>query len=101
MWIHLSKERFPQERNSKLKPRGDGPFRVLKRINNNSYVIDISTSKYLVSNTFNVVDLSPYHGAHEEEAKESRTTLSEGGGADTGWPTNSTVPNPPSPPSGP
>ena len=26
VWIHLSKERFPQERNSKLKPRGDGPF---------------------------------------------------------------------------
>ena len=80
VWIHLSKERFPQERNSKLKPRGDGPFRVLKRINNNAYVIDIPTSKYLVSNTFNVADLSPYHGAHEEEASESRTTLSEGGG---------------------
>ena len=79
VWIHLSKERFLQERNSKLKPRGDGPFRVLKRINNNAYVIDIPTSKYLVSNTFNVADLSPYHGAHEEEALELRTTLSEGG----------------------
>ncbi|KAK1648955.1 hypothetical protein QYE76_066760 [Lolium multiflorum] len=58
VWIHLRKERFPQERNSKLKPRGDGPFKVLKRINNNAYVIDIPTSKYLVSNTFNVSDLS-------------------------------------------
>ena len=43
VWIHLSKERFPQETNSKLKPRGDGPFRVLKRINNNAYIIDIPT----------------------------------------------------------
>ncbi|KAK1606397.1 hypothetical protein QYE76_030070 [Lolium multiflorum] len=78
VWIHLRKERFPQERNSKLKPRGDGPFKVLKRINNNAYVIDIPTSKYLVSNTFNVSDLSPYHG--DEEEQESRTTLSQGGG---------------------
>ncbi|KAK1601877.1 hypothetical protein QYE76_016460 [Lolium multiflorum] len=50
VWIHLRKERFPQERNSKLKPRGDGPFKVLKRINNNTYVIDIPTSKYLWGN---------------------------------------------------
>src|SRR3954464_14609674 len=39
--VHLSKERFAQERNSKLKPGGDGPFKVLKRINNNAYIIDI------------------------------------------------------------
>ncbi|KAK1602156.1 hypothetical protein QYE76_017199 [Lolium multiflorum] len=92
VWIHLRKERFPQERNSKLKPRGDGPFKVLKRINNNAYVIDIPTSKYLVSNTFNVSDLSPYHG--DEEEQESRTTLSQGGGDDAGWPSVTSSPRP-------
>ncbi|KAK1589609.1 hypothetical protein QYE76_018383 [Lolium multiflorum] len=99
VWIHLRKERFPQERNSKLKPRGDGPFKVLKRINNNAYVIDIPTSKYLVSNTFNISDLSPYHG--DEEEQESRTTLSQGGGDDAGWPSDTSSPRPTSPPSGP
>ena len=83
VWLHLRKDRFPQERNSKLNPRGDGPFKVLKRINDNAYVIDIPTSKYLVSNTFNVSDLSPYHG--DEENIEPRTTISQGGGDDTGW----------------
>nr|GEV21141.1 hypothetical protein [Tanacetum cinerariifolium] len=31
VWIHLRKERFPAVRFGKLKPRGDGPFRVLKK----------------------------------------------------------------------
>ena len=80
VWIHLSKDRFPKERDSKLKPRGDGPFKVLKRINNNAYIIDIPTSKYLVSNTFNVKDLSPYHGdVQDDNHEESRTTLFQGG----------------------
>ena len=77
VWIHLRKDRLPTERNSKLKPRGDGPFKVLKRINDNAYVIDIPQYKYLVSNTLNVAYLSPYHG--ENEDLESRTTLSQGG----------------------
>ena len=76
--IHLRKERFPEERSSKLKPRGDGPFKVLKRINDNAYVIDLPASKYAVSNSFNVSDLSPYYGENDE-MDESRTTLSQGG----------------------
>ena len=78
VWIHLRKDMFPTERNSKLKPRGDGPFKVLKRINDNAYVIDMSATKYSVSNTFNIADLSPFHG--EEDQPESRSTLSQGGG---------------------
>src|SRR3954470_20353771 len=101
VWVHLSKECFPQERNSKLKPRGDGPFKVLKRINNNAYIIDIPESKYLVSKTFNVADLSPYHGDEAMETQESRMTLSQWGRPDVGRPTDASAANPPSPPSGP
>jgi hypothetical protein len=75
VWIHLSKDRFPHERNSKLKLRSDGPLKVLKRINDNAYVINILTSKYLVSNTFNIMDLSAFHGEMINE--ESRSTLSQ------------------------
>ncbi|KAJ9549289.1 hypothetical protein OSB04_021832 [Centaurea solstitialis] len=59
VWVHLSKERFPGGRSSKLQPRVDGPFKVLKRINDNTYKIDLP-GHYNVSATFNVVDLSPF-----------------------------------------
>ena len=62
VWLHLRKERFPHERKSKLLPRADGPFKVLARYNDNAYKIDIPRDKYSVSDTFNIKDLSPFHG---------------------------------------
>ncbi|CAA7049293.1 unnamed protein product [Microthlaspi erraticum] len=59
VWIHLRKERFPAERKSKLMPRIDGPFEITRRINNNSYQIDLQ-GKYNISSIFNVTDLSPF-----------------------------------------
>jgi len=59
VWLHLRKERFPTQRKSKLLPRGDGPFQVIRRINNNAYELDLPLS-YNISNSFNVCDLSPF-----------------------------------------
>ena len=53
----MRKERFPACRRSKLHLRGDGPFQVLERINDNAYKLDLP-SKYNISATFNVSDLS-------------------------------------------
>ena len=39
--------------------RGDGPFQVLERINDNAYKLDLP-GEYTVSATFNVTDLSPF-----------------------------------------
>ncbi|XP_027357450.1 uncharacterized protein LOC113866850 [Abrus precatorius] len=41
VWVHMRKERFPEQRKSKLQPRGDGPFQVLERINDNAYKIEL------------------------------------------------------------
>jgi len=71
VWLHLRKERFPDLRKSKLMPTTDGPFKVLAKINDNAYKLDLPVN-FEVSPTFNITDLKPYLG---EEAKlELRTT---------------------------
>jgi hypothetical protein len=57
VWMHMRKERFPARRRSKLHPRGDGPFQVLERINDNAYKLDLP-GEYNISATFNVSDFS-------------------------------------------
>ncbi|KAH9780667.1 hypothetical protein KPL71_008166 [Citrus sinensis] len=59
VWVHMRKERFPAQRRSKLVPRGDGPFQVVARINDNAYKLDLR-GEYNGSATFNVSDLSPF-----------------------------------------
>ena len=41
VWRHIRKERFLAKRCSKLLLRGDGPFQVLERINDNAYKLDL------------------------------------------------------------
>ena len=41
VWLHLRKDRFPNQRKSKIMPREDGPFQFLKRINDNAYELDM------------------------------------------------------------
>jgi hypothetical protein len=71
VWLHLRKDRFPELRKSKLMPRADGPFKILEKINDNAYKLELPAD-FGVSPTFNVADLKPYLG--EEGALESRTT---------------------------
>jgi hypothetical protein len=52
-------------------PRADGPFKVLQRINENAYKLNLPAD-FGVSPTFNIADLKPYLG--EEDELESRTT---------------------------
>ncbi|KAK1611800.1 hypothetical protein QYE76_035473 [Lolium multiflorum] len=62
VWVHFRKDRFPKLRKSKLKPRGAGPYKVLAKINDNAYSIDLLVDEFGVSNSFNVADLTPYDG---------------------------------------
>jgi hypothetical protein len=52
-------------------PRADGLFKVLEKINENEYKLDLPVD-FGVSPTFNIADLKPYLG--EEDQLESRMT---------------------------
>ena len=41
VWIHLRNDKFPQDKFGKLKPRVDDPFKILEKIRESTYKIDI------------------------------------------------------------
>jgi hypothetical protein len=65
VWLHLRKERFLELRKSKLMPRTDRPFKLLEKINDNAYKLDLPVN-FGVSPTFNIVDLKPFLGEEAE-----------------------------------
>jgi len=77
--VHMKNERFYKQRNSKLQPRGDGPFQVLERINDNAYKIDIP-GEYGVGSSFNVADLTPFVAG--DDSKHLRANSFQEGGND-------------------
>jgi hypothetical protein len=102
VWLHLRKDRFPTLRHSKLLPRAVGPFKMLTKINDNAYILDLPT-EFGVSTSFNVADLKPYLGENEE--LPLRTTSVQEGEDDEDTTSTSTpvAPSPtpaPAPPSG-
>src|SRR5215216_6228927 len=65
VWLHLRKDRFPDLRKSKLMPCADGPFKVLEKINDNAYKLELPAD-FRVSPTFNIADFKPYMGEEDE-----------------------------------
>ena len=76
VWLHLRKDRFPNLRKSMLLPRVDGSFKVLERINDNAYKLELPTD-FGVSPMFNIADLKPYL-AEENECESRMTQMQEG-----------------------
>ena len=54
-----------------MLPRGDGPFQVLERINDNAYKLDLP-GEFNVSATFNVTDLSPFDAGSDLRTNPSQ-----------------------------
>jgi hypothetical protein len=76
VWLQLRKDRFPTLHHFKLVPRAAGPFKVLTKINDNVYILDLPP-EFGVSTSFNVADLKPYLG-EDEELLSRMTSVQEG-----------------------
>jgi hypothetical protein len=57
-------------------PRAAGPFKVLEKINDNAYKLELPP-EFGVSPTFNILDLKPYLG-EEDELGSRMTPIQEG-----------------------
>jgi len=58
--VHLKKERFPAGTYSKLKNRNFGPCKILKKVNDNAFIVDLP-KEFNMYATFNVADLKKYY----------------------------------------
>jgi hypothetical protein len=56
LWLHLRKERFSELRNSNLMSRAAGPFKILAKIDDNAYKLELPP-EFRVSPSFNISDL--------------------------------------------
>ena len=57
--IQVGVEQFPSKTIKKLHARGASPFRILKKIRPNAYIVDLP-SAYGINFTFNILDLVKY-----------------------------------------
>ncbi|WMV18272.1 hypothetical protein MTR67_011657 [Solanum verrucosum] len=53
-------------------PRGDGPFPVIERLNDNAYKVALPP-EYQVHNTYNVCNLSPFPTVGDDDPSNLRT----------------------------
>jgi hypothetical protein len=84
--VYLRKERLPLDIKGKLRQRKYGPFSILRRINDNAYMIDL-LAEIRISNSFNVADLTLYNpeeALYEDNSRSSFKQLGEVDGEQQG-----------------
>ena len=67
--VCLRPERFHPSTYQKLQAKKAGPFRVLKQLGENAYLLELPSNLHF-SPIFNVEDLHIYHGHHNDVSEE-------------------------------
>ncbi|GJV89239.1 RNA-directed DNA polymerase [Tanacetum coccineum] len=79
--VFLRKERFLDEAYSKLHPKKYGPYKILRKINDNDYVANLPNTMSILKNV-NVLEIYEFHYEDVNEDKHSRTSSSKKRGND-------------------
>ena len=70
--VQIKPEHYPKGTYKQLHLRSAGPYKVLKKINSNAYVLDLPKDME-ISNVFNVEDLTMYHYNDDVEYADATT----------------------------
>jgi hypothetical protein len=73
VWLHLRKEQFPKLRKSKLMSRAATPFKILAKINDNTYKLELPPESMKIK----LLNSSPYYAQTNGQAKASNKVLIE------------------------
>jgi DNA-binding transcriptional ArsR family regulator len=75
--VYLHKGRLPTGVSGKLRNKKYGPCKILKKINDNAYVVDLPED-LVISSTFNVIDIFEYFPLENSEFNSRTSSFQEG-----------------------